>query len=321
VEESQFFVSYCREDFKYVERLTDHLRGFGIPLWLDRHMEWGVQRFPREIRRRLTTALAVIVIMSPESEASRWVEIEVLEGQRYDRDFFPILLAGERFFLLASTKFFDARGGKGGLLPSEREIRQLQRVRDAHAKGAGPVPPVVLSPPVRGPTSPLTRHGADDSIRKLRTFLGEGEIAYADILTTSILLSAVGRLENGWMRRADGRHLPFDLLASVDAAWSAFSRGTQGFAAQLALHGTQPQSGPAGHYRDFNMLGLALGWKQTLRDVTPRYGEFFKPVGYPTGFFPTLRNPQLERFDGWHDPWLTTVMAVHLQLRRWAGRD
>jgi hypothetical protein len=315
--ESHFFISYCRDDFEYVERLINHLQRFDVPLWLDKRMEWGVQRFPQEIHRRLTSSLAVIVIMSPKSEISRWVELEVLEGQRHDRDFFPILLAGERFFLLASTNYFDARDGG---LPSEREIRQLQNIRDAHMRGAGKAPPVILPPPAQRPPTRMVHDSGDDSMRKLRSFLADGEIEHADILTTSLLLEAVGRLGNGWMRRADGKKVPFDLLAGIDSVWSTFSHGSQGFWAQLALHPSPPLGVPAGNYRDFTMLQLALGWKATLRDTTPRYGTFVKPSGYPTWFFPTLRNPQLERFDGWHDPWWTTVMAVHLQLRRWRGK-
>ena len=36
---------------------------------------------------------------------------------------------------------------------------------------------------------------------------------------------------------------------------------------------------------------------------------------FPPGFFPTMRNPQLERFESWHDKWTDTVMAVHTRLR------
>jgi TIR domain/GUN4-like len=316
-EEAQFFVSYCRDDLDYVERLTAHLADHGIPLWLDQRMEWGVQAFPQEIRRRLTTALAVIVVMSPRSENSRWVENEVLEGQRYNRDFFPVLLAGERFFLLARTNYFDARDGS---LPGEPELRQLRQIRDAGIWGTGrPAPPIELPAPVRVPTAMTARYSTDDSIRRLRAYLAEDEIAHADILTTSILLSAASRLEAGWLHRRDGRRLPPDLLNAVDAAWSEFSGGTQGFRTQLGLYPAWSGRGPAGHGRDFAKLARALGWTRGLSDTTPKYAGFVRPSGPPDGFFPTLRNPQLERFDRWYEPWLITVMAVHLQLRQWAS--
>ena len=260
-------------------------------------------------------ALAVIVVMSPAAEASEWVEREVLEGQRHDRDFLPILLTGERLFLLASSHYFDARDGA---LPGGREIRQLRRILDARLTGAGQGPSLVLPAPVERPPAPVAYIPADVSLRKLRSFLVEEEIEHADILTTSLILEAVGRAGSGWIRRDDGQNLPFDLLADIDAAWSEFSHGAQGFRAQLSLH-PSPGGAPA-----FSTLALSLGWRSTRRDTMPKYGkygEFVTPADHPIGFFPTLRNPQLERYEAWHDKWRMTVMAVHLQLRRWRGQE
>jgi len=134
-----FFVSYARPDEKYVDRLVRHLQDEGLPTWHDQQMGWGKQ-IPQEIRERIMDALAIIVVMSPASYASAWVEREILEGQRHDRDFLPILLAGERLFLLASSNYFDAR--KGGL-PGSREVAQLRRVHDAARADKAEAPPLV----------------------------------------------------------------------------------------------------------------------------------------------------------------------------------
>ena len=67
------------------------------------------------------------------------------------------------------------------------------------------------------------------------------------------------------------------------------------------------------------VLALSLGWKRAHGDTMPRYGEFVRPTDHSIGFFPTLRNPQLESHQSWHDQWLETVMAVHLRLRKWGG--
>ncbi len=135
-----FFISYAHDDAAYVHRLADHLHGFDLPMWRDTDLAWG-SRYPQEIRRRLARALGVIVVMSPAAEASEWVEREVLEGQQHDREFLPILLRGKRLFLLASSQYFDARDGA---LPGDREIRQLQSIRDASSAGDGHGPPHVL---------------------------------------------------------------------------------------------------------------------------------------------------------------------------------
>src|SRR5262249_1121657 len=148
-----------------------------------------------------------------------------------------ILLEGDRFFLLASSHYFDARSGQ---LPDNNLIRKLQEMRDTSKPGNRRR----LSLPQSAPVEPLpirtTRVLTDVSLQKLRTFLTEGEIGHADIFTTSLLLDAVGRLDCGWMRRVDGDSLSFGLLADIEEAWSGFSHGAQGFRAQLSLHGHHP---------------------------------------------------------------------------------
>ncbi|MEU5847898.1 toll/interleukin-1 receptor domain-containing protein [Saccharopolyspora shandongensis] len=311
--DSSFFVSYSHEDAHYVTRLVDHLRGFGLPLWFDGHLAWGSQ-FTREIRQRLSRALGIIVVMSPGADQSEWVEREILEGQRHDRLFLPILLSGERLFLLASSNYFDARDGS---FPGEREIQELQRIRDAKPGFVPRQSPLDI--PAGKPAPRTTRVPAQISLRKLSTFLADGQLEHADILTTSLLLESVNRIDHGWMRRTDGKTISAGLLHDVDDLWSRFSGGQHGFRAQLALHRVPPPGAPEGRQRDFSALALSLGWKRAQRDTMPRYGDFIARPEFPAGFFPTLRNPQLEQNQSWHDHWMETVMAVQLQLRATKG--
>jgi hypothetical protein len=312
-----FFISYAHQDAAYVARLAGHLRGFDLPLWFDGDLKVGA-RFTQEIRERIRFAFAIIVVMSPEAEVSEWVEREILEGQLRGRDFVPILLRGERLFLLACSTYFDARDDA---LPDERVIRLLRDIRDARGPGTGQRSPLMLSAPAERLLARTAHIPLDVSLQKLWTFLEEKQIEHADILTTSLLLQSVGRLDYGWMRRADGEELSFSLLDDIDTVWSKFSRGAQGFRAQLSLHRSHPNGAPVGRQRDFTMLALSVGWKSTRRDTMPRYEDFVTAKSYPVGFFPTLRNPQVERRQGWHDRWLETVMAVHLQLRKWKGQE
>jgi len=311
--ESSFFISYAHADAAYVARLADHLRRSTLPLWFDAELRWG-SRFTQEIRRRVAHALGVIVVMSPAAAASEWVEREILEGQRHDRELLPILLGGERLFLLASSHWFDARDGA---LPGERELRQLRGLRDDSHGSLRAAEATETHPTPAPTTAPAAHVPVDLAVEKVRAYLAEGRIDHADILTTSLLLEAVGRLDSGWMRRSDGRDLPFDLLRSIDDAWSGSSRGVHGFGAQLSLHRRHPEGAPAGRQRDFSALARALGWTGGRHDSTPRYGAFVGRADHRAGFFPTLRNPQLERHQSWYDQWMETAMAVHLQLRRW----
>jgi hypothetical protein len=149
----------------------------------------------------------------------------------------------------------------------------------------------------------------------VRQALEDGQFAHADILTTSLLLETVGRLDKGWLRRHDGVQLPPGLLADVDTVWSKFTGGQQGFAVQQSRHPGPPPGAPPGRYRDFLALALSVGWKNLRGEVSPRYEELVAADFFPPGFFPTMRNPQLELFESWHDRWTDTVMAVHTRLR------
>jgi hypothetical protein len=320
VRPSSFFVAYAHEDAAYAHDLVRHLGRFDLPLWFDANMAWG-DRFTLEIRQRLRCALAIIVIMSPDAEASTWVEREILEGLRHDRDFLPILLRGELLFLLGSSSYFDARDGA---LPGEREISQLQAIRAKDPTGTGSHPRLVLPRPVAAPdatSGSARRIPPDVSLRKLRSFLANGEVAHADIVTTALLLEAAGRLGKGFLRRDDGERLPFPLLDLVDRAWSEFSRGRQGFLAQVARHRRPLGQRPGREFAEFVELAISLGWKATQNEHTGLYGEFVGSAGDHVGFFPTLRNPQAEVYGDWHDQWMLTAIAVHVRLRRWGGQQ
>jgi hypothetical protein len=141
--------------------------------------------------------------------------------------------------------------------------------------------------------------------------LDERETEHADLLTTSLVLEAAGRLANGWIRRSDAGTLTDGLLAGVDALWSRSSGGIHGFGAQRAL---APVCG--GRHADFLELSVRYGWRTSMEDTVPKYQEFVRRTAGQPGFFPTLRNPQAEEYLDWYDQWTQTTLAVHLRLRR-----
>jgi hypothetical protein len=312
--EQLLFISYAHEDARYVDRLAGHLHSSGLPTWHDADLRWG-ERFPQALSRQLASSLAIIVVMSATAARSAWVEREILEGQRCDRLFLPVLLDGDRFFLLAASKYFDARNGN---LPGDPELRQLRQLAQAGEAGVSPRPALDLRAPTDPGAMAAQRPPANIGLGRLRALLADGRIEHADILTTSVLLSQAGRADNGWLRRRDGGSIPACLLDDIDAIWSASSGGAYGFGAQLALHPVPPRDAPSGGQRDFSALALAVSWKNSPREAIPRYQEFVDSAQHPAGFFPTLRNPLLERYASWHDFWAETVMAVHTQFRKWS---
>ncbi|MFE0422973.1 TIR domain-containing protein [Streptomyces sp. NPDC058953] len=300
-------VCYARPDTDYGERLLGQLSGAGLPVWSLGHLTWG-DDYLATIRARIGQALAMVVLMSPEAEDSEDVTREILEGQRHSREFFPILLRGERNYLLASSWYFDARNGS---LPGPEELRLLRRLH--RPAGSPPPPPAPLQAPPPAPPPATARFSVPDALGRLAALLAERETEHADLLTTTVLLEAVGRLGSGWMRRPDGRRLPPELLSGIDRLWSRHSGGRHGFGAQAR----RARVG-GGRHTDFMALSLAYGWRLSPDVTVPTYQRFTDRADGP-GFFPTLRNPQNERYVDWYDQWSATVLAVHLRLREGGG--
>ncbi|GAA0212920.1 hypothetical protein GCM10010492_08370 [Saccharothrix mutabilis subsp. mutabilis] len=165
--------------------------------------------------------------------------------------------------------------------------------------------PGVVEPPELG-----------EDVRRLLADLGAalGDRAWerADALTTAALLTEADRVEEGWLRSGDGAKLTDRLLTELDAAWSRHSGGAWGFRAQLeGVGGTSA----AGYFRS---LSTAFGWRADDDGTDPPYAEFGRRADRSRPFYPTLRNPDRERFPEWHDEWSDTVVATHGRLRSWA---
>ncbi|WP_181785784.1 toll/interleukin-1 receptor domain-containing protein, partial [Streptomyces phytophilus] len=123
--EPSFVVCYARQESDYARRLLPALSRAGLPVWSISHLTWGDDVL-WTIRAQIRHALGIVVLMSPEAENSEDITREILEGQRHSRPFFPILVRGDRHFLLASTWHFDARTGA---LPGHVELDLLRRLR------------------------------------------------------------------------------------------------------------------------------------------------------------------------------------------------
>lgn len=296
-------VCQVADDREYGCALAAQLDGAGLPVWTPGDDHFSVTR------RRLRHAVAVVVLMSPESQASPDITRMILEGQLRGRPFLPILLHGERDYHLANTWYVDARDGRL-LGPAELEmLRELHRA-DVEHRTIDPL--TVLPAALVRPAVSTVRVPTVTSLDRLAGYLSKGDIEYADLLTTALLLEAGDRSDAGWLRRRDGERLPLDLLAALADLWGRHTNDRQGFAAQLDI------AAIAGDlHAHFLALSIAYGWRDTADDDVLRdYPEFARRAGH-AGFFPTLRNPQFELHQDWYDTWTATTIAVHLRLREW----
>jgi hypothetical protein len=79
-EKQHIFISYKRKepDKGFTHRLANDLRAAGHPIWMDiEGINPGAENWERKIQAALDSAYAFVVIMSPDSVASEWVNIEI----------------------------------------------------------------------------------------------------------------------------------------------------------------------------------------------------------------------------------------------------
>src|SRR5260221_10217946 len=108
------FISYSRKNSEYTHRLRDALTSRNLPVWIDEHIPVGAV-WPQEIHKAIGDSFAVIVLMTPDSMQSRWVQKEVLWAGQKEILTMPLLVEDCDFFGLHDIQYVDVR--HGGLPP------------------------------------------------------------------------------------------------------------------------------------------------------------------------------------------------------------
>lgn len=91
---SHVFISYSKMNRDYARALADKLLALGFNVWIDDRIDYG-EDWWREIVRAIKACGAFVVIMSPESGESRWVQREVTLADELRKPTFPLLLEGD----------------------------------------------------------------------------------------------------------------------------------------------------------------------------------------------------------------------------------
>jgi hypothetical protein len=121
---SCIFVSYSRHDLDYVSGLVQALESYGLSAWTDKRMEGG-ERWLTEIRKQLQECQAFLVVVSPRSEASNWVQIEIATAMELNKELiYPVLLEGKLWFPLTGYQGVDVRDGS---LPSDKFFEKVRK--------------------------------------------------------------------------------------------------------------------------------------------------------------------------------------------------
>jgi hypothetical protein len=241
---SFIFISYSRQDRAYVSLLDQVLQSHNLPVWIDDHIDYGTT-WPRVIQDHLEQCQAFVVVMSPRSEASHWVQCELSLALELKKPIFPLLLEGRRWLSVAAIQSVDVAGGN---LPPARFFDTLRPYFPAPTATAEstliqevaadsiPSAPLGWAPtPIQKPV--LTQPAQEDDLssekgvdyRKLRDLLKAGQWKEADQETDRRMLEAVGRKEDDWIRGEEVLNFPCADLKTINALWVDYSNGKWGF--------------------------------------------------------------------------------------------
>jgi len=109
---AHIFISYSHKDSEYAHRLADKVQAQGFNVWIDARLDYG-SHWPLEIQKQLDSCDALILVMSPHSYDSEWVQNELARAKRKLKPIFPLLLEGDETWLsVEARQYYDVRGGR-----------------------------------------------------------------------------------------------------------------------------------------------------------------------------------------------------------------
>lgn len=113
---NEVFLSHSSADRAFTSRLAEVLRGHGIPVWYSHTNIQGAQQWHDEIGAALGRCDWLVLVLTPDAVASKWVKRELLfslQQDRFDGRIAPILCRScnhdELSWTLASLQMVDFR--------------------------------------------------------------------------------------------------------------------------------------------------------------------------------------------------------------------
>jgi|SRR5215472_1398288 len=109
------FISYSTEDQEFANRLYTDLRNKGVRCWFAPHDARGGEKLHEQINTAIRMHERLLLILSPNSINSAWVETEIRYARRRERNekkrvLFPVRLAS--YDALREWNLFDADEGR-----------------------------------------------------------------------------------------------------------------------------------------------------------------------------------------------------------------
>jgi len=119
----QVFLSYSRKDEEPMRLIAKFLRAQGIKVWVDNEkLIPGTPIWEDEVEKAIRNAVAIVVILSPDSKNSEWVKREMTMADQHQKRIFPVLVRGDEntsiSLRLINRQFVDVRGNMDSGLKS-----------------------------------------------------------------------------------------------------------------------------------------------------------------------------------------------------------
>jgi formylglycine-generating enzyme required for sulfatase activity len=123
---THIFISYSVKNGDYAHQLATKLRGEGFDVWIDNARLRSSQDWWRSIVLALWDCAAFVVILTPESDTSEWVQREITIAYQRGKPVFPVLRSGDlntpnwQIFVRTQVEFVT-----DGSLPPEKFYETL----------------------------------------------------------------------------------------------------------------------------------------------------------------------------------------------------
>lgn len=236
---SFIFISYSRQDQAYVSQLAQALGTHRLPVWLDDRIDYGTN-WPRIIQEKLERCQVFLLVMSPRSYDSHWVQCELSLALELKKPVYPLLLEGNRWLSVAALQTVDVR--KKALPPAKffdtvrghfTETATTAEVISVQAVASDEIDLPTETETVRNITELVTGiKNLDKSVNaeaneddlssekgidysRLQDLLKAQDWKAADRETYEVMIRAVGRNSGDYFRKDDLLNFPAAHISSV----------------------------------------------------------------------------------------------------------
>lgn len=88
---TKVFISYSRKDIVFIKQLAADMKFADVDAWYDLSGLEGGTRWSREIEKAIKESQYIIVVLSPDSVESIWVEEEIIFARKLKKRIIPLL--------------------------------------------------------------------------------------------------------------------------------------------------------------------------------------------------------------------------------------